>query len=77
MLRAGFGSMPVYLQNVDWGYVSLLAAFVLIASGLGNVLSFNHRGFAAVLAAVIFASIFVFWSYYPHGLPLPTRLGAP
>jgi hypothetical protein len=29
----------------------------------------------AVLSAAVFAAIFVFWSYYPHGLPLPVRLG--
>jgi hypothetical protein len=36
-------------------------------------LSFNHRGFAAVLGATMFAVIFVFWTYYPHGL-LPTSM---
>jgi hypothetical protein len=29
---------------------------------------------AAILAAVLFAAIFVFWTYYPHGLPLPTSI---
>jgi hypothetical protein len=26
------------------------------------------------MAAVLFAAIFVFWTYYPHGLPLPTSI---
>src|SRR5690349_12827429 len=29
---------------------------------------------AAVLATAVFAAIFVFWTYYPHGLPLPTSI---
>jgi hypothetical protein len=24
----------------------------------------------------VFAAIFVFWSYYPHGFPLPTSLAS-
>jgi hypothetical protein len=27
-----------------------------------------------VLSALVFAAIFVAWTYYPHGLPLPTSL---
>jgi len=35
-------------------------------------------GFAWTYAvdAILFAVLFIAWSYYPHGLPLPTRLGA-
>jgi hypothetical protein len=29
-----------------------------------------------VLSAALFAAGFVFWTYYPHGLPLPTSLSA-
>ena len=61
--------------SVNWVYVILLTAFVFIAALVGNLLSFSHRGMGALLAAVLFAVIFVFWSYYPHHLPLPTRLG--
>ena len=35
---------------------------------------FRHRGMAAVLSALAFAALFVAWTYYPHGLPLPTAL---
>jgi len=66
--------MPIDLATVDWLYVVLLAVFVFIASFIGSVLSFSHRGMAALLAAVVFAGIFVFWTYYPHGLPLPTTI---
>ena len=66
--------MPIDLTQVDWLYVVVLAVFVFLATLIGNLLSFSHRGTAAVLAAVIFAAIFVAWTYYPHHLPLPTRL---
>jgi hypothetical protein len=69
--------MPIDLATVDWLYVAVLAVFVLIATLIGNLLSFNHRGFAALLSAVLFSALFVGWSYYPHGLPLPTSLAGP
>ena len=28
----------------------------------------------ALLSAILFAAAFVFWTYYPHHLPLPTAL---
>jgi hypothetical protein len=64
--------MPIDLSTVDWLYVSVLAVLAFVATGVGNLLSFNHRGLAAFLAALIFAALFVGWTYYPHGLPLPT-----
>jgi hypothetical protein len=69
--------MPIDLTQVDWLYVAVLAVFVLVSTALGNLLSFNHRGTAAVLSALLFAAIFVAWTYYPHHLPLPTSLSGP
>ena len=66
--------MPIDLSQVDWLYVAVLAVFVFVATFVANLLSFGRRGPAAVLAAVLFAAIFVFWTYYPHGLPLPTSI---
>ncbi len=66
--------MPIDLGQVDWLYVAVLALFVLFANFVANLLSFNRRGLSAVLAALLFAVIFVFWTYYPHGLPLPTSI---
>lgn len=66
--------MPIDLSTVNWIYVGVLAVFAFFSSLVGNLLALNHRGTGAVLAAVIFAALFVFWTYYPHGLPLPTRL---
>jgi hypothetical protein len=68
-------TMPIDLAQVDWLYVVVLALFAFVASGVGNLLSFNHRGFGAVLTAAVFAAIFVFWTYYPHHIPLlPTSI---
>ena len=68
--------MPIDLAIVNWLYVAVLALLVFIASYVGNVLSFSHRGMAALLSALLFAGLFVFWTYYPHHLPLPTTLTA-
>ena len=69
-------TMPIDVRQVDWLYVAILALFALVANLVANLLSFRWRGLAAVLAAVLFAAAFVFWTYYPHGLPLPTTLRA-
>ncbi len=65
--------MPIDLAQVDWLYVVVLAVLVFVASGLGNLIAFGSRGSSAVLSAILFAVLFVAWTYYPHGLPLPTK----
>jgi hypothetical protein len=70
--------MPIDLAQVDWLYVVVLAVFVALATFVGNLLSFNRRGAAAVLSAVLFSALFVFWTYYPHRVPfLPRTLSIP
>ena len=66
--------MPIDLAHVDWVYTGVLAVFVFLSCLIGNLLTFRSRGLAAVLAAMLFVVLFVLWTYYPHGLPLPTRL---
>jgi hypothetical protein len=70
-------SMPIDLATVDWLYVIVLALFVFLATLIANVLSFGRRFMGALLAAILFAAAFVFWTYYPHHLPLPTALTPP
>jgi len=70
-------AMPIDLATVDWLYVVILALFVFIAALIANILSFGRRIAGAVLSAVLFAAAFVFWTYYPHHLPLPTALTPP
>ena len=67
-------AMPIDLAAVDWFYVVILAVFVFFATLIGTVLAFGGRFLGALLSAVLFAAAFVFWTYYPHHLPLPTRL---
>ena len=66
--------MPIDLSQVNWLYVAVLTLMACLASMLGNLLSFNHRGMAAFLTAVAFAAMFVAYTYYPHGLPLPSAV---
>lgn len=65
--------MPIDPAQVDWLYVILLAVFVAVSAYLGGLLSFSRRGTGAVLSAVLFAVIFIFWTYYPHRVPFLPR----
>jgi hypothetical protein len=67
-------SIPIDFAHVDWVYVGVLSVFAFLAAIIGNLFSLNHRGVAAILTAIVFAALFVAWSDYPHGVPLPTRL---
>jgi hypothetical protein len=70
-------TMPIDLASVDWIYVGVLAVFVFVATFVGNLLAFSHRGMAAFLSALAFVVMFIFWTYYPHpNLPLPARLSS-
>ncbi len=51
----------------------MLVAIAFFSNLIADVLSFHQRGLAAVLTAVVFAVLFVVWTYYPHDFPLPTR----
>lgn len=70
-------SMPIDLATVDWAYVLILAGFAFLASLIGGVLAFGRHLLGALLSAILFAAAFVFWTYYPHHLPLPTALAPP
>ncbi len=66
--------MPIDLGQVSWLYVAVLAVFAFAANFVANLLSFSHRWVAAMMAAMMFSAMFVFWTYYPHGLPLPISI---
>jgi hypothetical protein len=59
-------TMPIDLSTVNWTYVSILAGFVFVATLLGSIISFRNKFAAAIIAAVLFAAAFVFWTYYPR-----------
>jgi hypothetical protein len=64
--------MPIDLSAVNWFYVAILSLLVFVAALLGSLISFRNKFAAAIIAAVLFAGGFVFWTYYPHdNLPSP------
>ncbi len=63
--------MPIDLSTVNWQYVAVLAVFAFVASLLGSLIAFRSRLVGAIIAGLLFAVIFVMWTYYPHGIPLP------
>jgi len=69
--------MPIDLAQVDWLYVAILAVFVFVTTLVGSLLSFGHRWTASTLSALLFVALFVFWTYYPHRVPLPKTIGLP
>ena len=69
--------MQIDWQSVNWAYIVILAVFVFVSTLLASLVSFRRHVLASILSAVVFSAIFVFWSYYPHHLPLPTSLHSP
>ena len=64
--------MAIDWSTVNWGYVALLSGFTFIAALVANYVTFGHRVAAAIVAAALFAALFVFVTYYPHGISVPT-----
>src|SRR6476646_5919691 len=64
-------TIPIDWASVNWLYVILLDLFVFLSSLIGNFISFKRAFRAAIFSALLFAAPFIFWTYYPHGLPLP------
>src|SRR6266540_1230422 len=63
--------MSIDWVSVNWGYVALLSGFTFIAALIANFIMFGHRFVGAILTALLFAAVFVFATYYPHGIALP------
>ena len=64
--------MSIDWASVNWGYVALLSGFTFVAALIANFMTFGHRVAGAILAALLFAAVFVIATYYPHGIALPT-----
>jgi hypothetical protein len=60
--------------DVNWLYVAVLAVLVFFSTLIGMLLSFKRVFRSAWLSALLFAVAFVFWNYYPPGLPLPKMI---
>jgi hypothetical protein len=65
-------NVPIDWASVNWLYFGLLVAIVFIASLIGSLISFGRHVLGALVSAILFAAAFIFWTYYPHNLPLPT-----
>jgi hypothetical protein len=65
-------NIPIDWASVNWPYLILLLLLVFFCSLIGNVIAFKRVLLGAVLATLLFAAGFFFWTYYPHNLPLPT-----
>ena len=64
--------MAIDLTTVNWLYVAIVAAFAFLATLLGGLISFRNRVGSALIAAILFAAMYVGWNYYPHPqIPLP------
>jgi fructose-specific phosphotransferase system IIC component len=67
--------MPIDLSAVNWLYVAILAGFAFVAALLGSLIAFRNRFVGAIIAGILFAVAFVFWTYYPHD-SLPAALSS-
>ena len=54
------------------GIVEVAAGFAFIAALIGNFISLGHRLAGAIFTTVLFAAAFVFATYYPQSIALPT-----
>jgi hypothetical protein len=72
--------MPIDLSAVNWPFVAIMALFAFVAALLGGLISFRNRVGGALIAAILFAAMYVAWNYYPHPqiqLPIVTTYGYP
>jgi lipopolysaccharide export LptBFGC system permease protein LptF len=74
--------MAIDFSAVNWLYVAIMAVFAFVAALLGGLISFRNRIGGALLAAILFAAMYVVWNYYPHPqlqLPIvpPTAYSTP
>jgi hypothetical protein len=69
-------TVPIDWATVNWLYVAILAVFVFFSTLIGTLLALKRAFPGAVLSALLFSAAFVFWTYYPHGLPLPISVTA-
>jgi lipopolysaccharide export LptBFGC system permease protein LptF len=58
--------MAIDFSSVNWLYVAIMAVFAFVAALLGGLISFRNRVGGALLAAILFAAMYVAWNYYPH-----------
>ena len=65
-------------SQVNWVPVITLSVLVLVAAFIGNFVNILFSGnpiTGAILTALIFAALFIGWTYYAHGLDVGELLG--
>ncbi len=67
-------AIPIDWARVDWFYIAVLGVIVFVSTFIGTLVAFRRPFLGAILSTLLFVAGFVFWTYYPHHLPLPTRL---
>lgn len=65
-------NVPIDWASVNWLYVVLLALLVFLSTLVGTSIALKRTFLGAVLSTLLFTAGFIFWTYYPHKLPLPT-----
>src|SRR5262245_39894346 len=69
---AKLAALPIDWANVNWPYVCSLVGLVFVCTFFGSALSLGRTVVCSLLTALLFGTAFIFWTYYPHNLPLPT-----
>ena len=65
-------ALPIDWTDVSWDYVIALVLLVFVCTFIGTALSLKRTFLGCLLTALLFGTAFMFWTYYPHNLPLPT-----
>ena len=55
---------------VNWMNVAVLSGIAFVAALLGNLIP-TSRLTSALLTALVFAALYIVWTYYPHGMTIP------
>lgn len=65
-------------SQVIWSTVITYSVLVLVASFIGNFINIIFSGnpiTGAIITALLFAAVFIGWTYYPHGLDIASIYG--
>ncbi len=65
-------ALPIDWAQVNWPYVIALVLLVFVCTFVGTALSLKRTFLSCLLTSLLFGTAYMFWTYYPHDLPLPT-----
>ena len=65
-------ALPMDWAQVNWPYVIALVVLVFVCTFVGTALSLKRTFLSCLLTSLLFGTAYMFWTYYPHNLPLPT-----